>query len=110
MHVLEKLWEAGRARYAEGSKELAAWVDVQEDRLYADDAVAVLSELRVWLAETPKTGPGNKGRRKWISNAIRYLDNRLDKLAYGTCLVVAMATMTWTEMIRKTAGRTMMRR
>jgi hypothetical protein len=85
MHVLEKLWEAGRARHPEGSEELAAWVDTQEDRLYDDDPEAVLGELRTWLKETPKTGPGNKGRRKRLSDAIRYLHNRLDKLAYGTC-------------------------
>lgn len=84
VHVLEKLWDAGRARHKEGSKALAAWVDVQEDRLYADDAKAIVDELRQWLEETPKTGPGNKGRRKRIEDAIRYLDTRLDKLAYGT--------------------------
>jgi hypothetical protein len=84
VHVLEKLWDAGRARYPEGSDALAAWVREQENRLYNDDVVAVLDELRCWLAETPKTGPGNKGRRKRLSDAIRYLEKRLDKVAYGT--------------------------
>lgn len=85
IHVLEKLWEAGRAKYREGSDALAAWVQTQEDRLYADDAATVVSELRQWLGEVPKTGPGNKGRRKSLVDAIRYLDDRLNKLAYGTC-------------------------
>lgn len=84
MHVLEKLWEAGRTRHAEGSAGLAAWVNLQEDRLYDDNADAVLAELRCWLSTTPKTGPGNKSRRKRISDAIRYLERRLDKLHYGT--------------------------
>ncbi len=84
IHVLEKLWDAGRARHKEGSAPLAAWVGAQEDRLYADKAAAVVDELRQWLAETPKTGPGNKGRRKRIEDAIRYLDDRSDKIAYGT--------------------------
>jgi hypothetical protein len=84
VHVLEKLWEAGRARHKEGSDALAAWVHTQEDRLYSDDAPAIIDELRQWLVETPKTGPGNKGRRKRIEDAIRYLENRADKLAYGT--------------------------
>lgn len=84
VHVLEKLWDAGRARHKEGSAALAAWVGVQEDRLYADDAAAVIAELREWLDETPKTGPGNKGRRKRLADAIRYLDTRSDKMAYGT--------------------------
>lgn len=85
MHVLEKLWEAGRSMYAEGSTELASWVAVQEDRLYADDAERVLDELRTRLDAVPKTGPGNKGRRKRLIDAIRYIGNRLDKMAYGTC-------------------------
>jgi hypothetical protein len=85
VHALEKLWDAGRARHAEGSEELAQWVHTQEQRLYADDAEAIISELRRWLTETPKTGPGNKGRRKRLSEAIRYLDTRLDKLNYSTC-------------------------
>jgi hypothetical protein len=84
IHVVEKLWDAGRARHKEGSEGLAAWVGAQKDRLYADDAKAIVEELRQWLEETPKTGPGNKGRRKRIESAIRYLDTRLDKLAYGT--------------------------
>jgi len=85
MHVLEKLWDAGTARYDEGSAALAEWVHTQEDRLYADDADVVVTELRAWLAHTPQTGPGNKGKRKRLSTAIRYLANRLDKLAYGSC-------------------------
>lgn len=84
VHVLEKLWDAGRARHREGSKALAAWVRTQENRLYGDKATVVLGELRVWLVETPKTGPGNKGRRKRLSDAIRYLERRLDKINYGT--------------------------
>ena len=84
VHVLEKLWDAGRARHREGSKALAAWVRVQENRLYGDKATLVLDELRVWLAETPKTGPGNKGHRQRLSDAIRYLERRLDKVNYGT--------------------------
>jgi hypothetical protein len=59
-------------------------VAAQEDRLYADDAPAVIAELRRWLDETPKTGPGNKGRRKRLADAIRYLEDRSDKLLYGT--------------------------
>jgi len=85
MHVLEKLWDAGTARYAAGSEDLATWVHDQEDRLYGNDAAAVVGELRGWLAETPKVGPGNKGKRERLSVAIRYLENRLDKLAYGLC-------------------------
>ena len=36
LHVLEKLWKAGRSVHAEGSEELRVWVSLQEDRLYAE--------------------------------------------------------------------------
>lgn len=85
IHVLEKLWEAGTAHFAEGSDELSAWVHAQEDRLYDDDAAAVIGEMRVFLDNTPLTGPGNKGKRERLNKAIRYLDSRRDKLNYGSC-------------------------
>ena len=84
MHVMEKLWEAGRAFHDEGAPELAAWVHLQESRLYSDDVDDVLTELRSILASTPKTGPGNKGKRERLAKAIRYLDDRKDKLGYGS--------------------------
>jgi hypothetical protein len=84
MHVMEKIWEAGRARSPEGSEALAQWAYAQEDRLYDNDAAAVLVELRGWLDQIPKTGPGNKGRRERLTAAIRYLGDRLDKLEYGS--------------------------
>ena len=34
--------------------------------------------------EVVKTGPGNMGRRKRLSDAIRYLDERSDKMSYGS--------------------------
>ena len=84
MHVLEKLWLAGCCRYKEGTPELAAWVKAQEDLLYADRANEVVAELRRWLESTPKRGPGNKGRRKRLTDTIRYIEDRLDMMAYGT--------------------------
>ncbi len=84
VHVLEKLWKAGTARHKDGSGALAKWVHTQEDRLYNDDVDTVVAEMQRWLDETPKTGPGNKGKRKRLAAAIRYLDERKDKLLYGT--------------------------
>lgn len=84
MHVLEKLWLVGRCRHKEGTPELAAWVKTQEDRLYEDQADQVVAELRHWLETTPKSGPGNKGRRERLTDTIRYLDYRLTMMNYGT--------------------------
>lgn len=81
----DELWEARRSCFAEGSAELTLWVDAHEARLYDDDVDAVIVELRARLAEVPKTGPGNKGRRKRLSDAIRCLADRHDRFVYGTC-------------------------
>jgi hypothetical protein len=84
MHALEKLWVVGCCRHKEGTPELTAWVKTQEDRLYNDRADEVVAELRHWLATTPKSGPGNKGRRERLTDTIRYLDFRLKMMNYGT--------------------------
>jgi len=84
MHVLEKLWLVGRCRHKEGTPELGAWVKTQEDRLYDDRAAEIVAELRQWLENTPKRGPGNKGRRERLASTIRYLDDRLTMMNYGT--------------------------
>lgn len=84
MHVVEKLWVVGCCWHKEGTPELAAWVKAQEDRLYDDRAEEVVAELRERLEATPKTGPGNKGRRQRLEDTIRYLERRLEMMDYGT--------------------------
>ena len=83
-HVFEKLWEAGRAFLTEGSPELKAWVREQKGRLFDDDAESVLDELKRRRDAIAKTGPGNKGRRKRLKDARRYLSKRVDKIRYGS--------------------------
>jgi hypothetical protein len=41
-------------------------------------------ELRVQLAAIPKTGPGNKGRRERLEDAIQYIEHRLPHIQYGS--------------------------
>ena len=38
--------------------------------------------MRAHLARIPKKGPGNKGRRKRLSDAIRYIAKRVDQMPY----------------------------
>lgn len=82
-HVFEKLWEAGGALFKQGSAALKAWVAQQKQRLFDDDLQSVLDELTRHRDAIAATGPGNKGRRKRLRNAHRYLAKRRHKLNYG---------------------------
>jgi hypothetical protein len=86
IHAVEYLWKAGRSFYREGSKQLAAWVAEQKDRLYAGKIKAIVHDLRRALAAVPKTGPGNKGKRSRLETAIGYLAVRTDLMNYDELL------------------------
>ena len=83
MHVLERLWTVACCWLKEGSKELAAWVKAQEDRLYSGQAQAIVDELRKRLEDTAKTGPGNKYRREQLRKNVNYLAWRVPMMGYG---------------------------
>ena len=83
MHVVEKIWSAGECLHPEGSDELKAWTKRQKDRLYGGKEALIVAELREHLEATPKTGPGNKGRRKRLTTVVNYLHKRLDKMNYA---------------------------
>jgi hypothetical protein len=69
-HVVEKLWKAGECLYPEGSDQLAAWVGKQTTKLRRGAIRAVLTELRDRHDTIPKTGPGNKGKRKRLFDVL----------------------------------------
>ena len=71
-HIVEKLWTAGACLHREGSREQAKWVGEQANRLRRGAASAVLEELRQRLAEIPRTGPGNKGKRKRLGDIVKH--------------------------------------
>ena len=48
--------------------------------LYAGKANKIVAHLQRRLDETPKTGPGNKGKRERLSGVIRYLRKRLSQI------------------------------
>lgn len=83
MHVMEYLWEAGGCLFAEGSREQRAWVKKMEGLLYRGKAIKVVGEVASALERTPKTGPGNKGRRERLEKVRDYLFNRIDMMNYG---------------------------
>jgi hypothetical protein len=86
MHVIEKLWTAGECIYEEGSRALKRWVERQKKRLYGGAAAKIVAELKRQLERTPRTGPGNKGKRERLTDVIRYIDKRLDRMNYHDLL------------------------
>lgn len=82
MHVIEYLWEAGICLYGEGTDELSKWANRMKDWLYDGKASKVVKELDKRLEKIPKTGPGNKQKRKRVSAILRYLDKRVEKMNY----------------------------
>lgn len=82
MHVMEYIWKAGAAHYAEGNEELAEWAHKQKNRLLESRADLILSELKKLLEETSQFGPGNKNRRKQTEKTIKYLQDNLDRMDY----------------------------
>jgi len=82
MHVIEKLWSAAGALFREGSAELTRWAELQRERLYDARIHLIIDDLRQALKVTPKTGPGNRGKRKRLAEVKRYLENRLEHMNY----------------------------
>lgn len=82
IHVVEKVWEAGRSLHDEDSDELRKWVHKQAAKLRRGARAAVVAELRAHLDATPKTGPGNKGRRKRLEDTIRYFTTHKSRMRY----------------------------
>jgi hypothetical protein len=81
-HVVEKLWKTGRALHRKSRKRLEAWVAVQKCRLRRGQVQAVIDELRSILAATPRTGPGNKYRRKILSRTVEHFTKNAARMRY----------------------------
>lgn len=83
-HVVEKLWALGHRFHAEGSEKLNAWVEDLKTLVYTGQAKELVERLEKLLRETPKNGPGTKGRRTALASLIGYLQPRLEMMRYGT--------------------------
>jgi hypothetical protein len=83
-HVLERVHDAGKCLMREGSKQLAAWFDDKREQLLGDRAEFIVEELRQRLLAIARTGPGNKGRRKRLEDAMLYIERRLPNIRYGS--------------------------
>jgi hypothetical protein len=83
-HVVEKLWEAGEALHGNSADPgaRAAWVERQKRRLRLGRADLIIAELEAELETIPKSGPGNRGKRKRIADIATYLTNNIDRMHY----------------------------
>jgi hypothetical protein len=81
-HVVEKIWKAGACLYRSGSDVLDAWVSAQKARLRKGHVTAVLRTLKEAWQQTPKTGPGNKGKRKQLKEVWKHLSKHRTRLSY----------------------------
>jgi hypothetical protein len=82
-HVEEKLWQAGGAFHAEGSPELAAWVDELRSLLYRRNGKALLRRLRELRQEIACRGPGTKRKRAALDELLGYLEPRRQMMRYA---------------------------
>lgn len=83
-HAAEYIWKVSTCFAREGTRAQRAWVAAQKERMRHDRIDEVIAELRAKLAATPKTGPGNKGRREKLAQAAEYFDKNRERMMYGT--------------------------
>ena len=81
-HALEYVWQAGSCLHADGSPQLDRWFRKARDEVFGGKTAQLLEELRAAFRQIPRTGPGNKGRRKRLQTAIGYLTERLGMMNY----------------------------
>jgi hypothetical protein len=82
-HAQEKLWQVGRLFHAEGSTELAAWVEPLEALLYQGQIDELLERLAGQWRAVAKHGPGTRAKRETLRKVYWYLRKRVKLMAYG---------------------------
>lgn len=83
VHIVEKLWAAGRCLHREGSENLAAWMTERiRDLRRPSGADKVITTLSAAYASVPKTGPGNKGKRKKLLEVLSHLGKHRHRMPY----------------------------
>jgi hypothetical protein len=82
IHAVEYLWRAGRALFPRCAEYVDGWVTELRDLLLDGGATKVVARLNEARARIPKTGPGNKAKRKTMMDIVNYLDKRIDMMRY----------------------------
>jgi hypothetical protein len=81
-HVIEKVWAAGECFHRAGSRGLRVWVGHAKKLLREGRVRALIRQLTKALRRTPKTGPGNKGKRARLTHVINYLVEHRQRMRY----------------------------
>jgi hypothetical protein len=83
VHIVEKLWAAGRCLHREGSDQLAAWVAERvRDLRSRSGPDKVITTLSAAYASIAKTGPGNKARREKVLDVLTHLSKHRHRMPY----------------------------
>jgi hypothetical protein len=82
-HAQERLWKAGRLFHAEGSEELAAWVEPLNTLLLSGQTDKLLERLRELQSSVSSRGPGTKTKREGLQKQIEYMESRQEMMDYG---------------------------
>lgn len=82
-HIIEKIWKAGECLHREGSEGLRQWVAEQTRRLRRGNVDLVIRTILDAYLSTPKTGPGNKGKRERLEAIFKHLDKNRKRLRYA---------------------------
>lgn len=81
-HAQERLWKVGRQFHAEGSEELARWVEPLNTLLLAGKIEDLLTRLRELHDAVPRHGPNTKSKREVIAKQIGYFEPRQEMMRY----------------------------
>jgi hypothetical protein len=83
LHIVEKLWAAGRCLHREGSDQLAAWVAARVRDLRSRSGPGkVITTLSAAYASIAKTGPGNKAKREKVLDVLTHLSKHRHRMPY----------------------------
>lgn len=87
IHAIEYLWDVGKAICRNTRRQragLEAWVAQRKKLLRRGRVVEVIAELQQKLDTTPVTGPGNRYRRKVLTDTIRYFTKNQAAMNYDS--------------------------
>lgn len=83
VHIVEKLWAAGRCLHREGSDQLAAWVRARVRDLRGRSGTdKVTTALSAAYASIAKTGPGTKSKRAKLLEVLTHLTKHQHRMHY----------------------------
>jgi hypothetical protein len=84
IHVVEKIWEAGRFVFAEESADLTKWVDAQKALLRKSKVWDVIANLCHLRRRVGKTGPGTKKKRERLDDIVIHFGDHAEHMRYDS--------------------------